>query len=169
MGYQVVSYEPDTNHAEIAKSYLKGYANHSFHRCAVSSYDGKATFTRILNNTTGSYINDKRESYGPTVVYEVDVVNASHLSGQYDLFKLDVEGSEVDILSSFNQEDFQVSDFIVEISSPVSRYNFWQIFSKNKIPVYSQKNSWEKVRVMEQLPTSHKEGSVFISSKNTWS
>jgi FkbM family methyltransferase len=100
LGYQVDSYEPDKTHAEISKKYLKGYKNNTFYQKAVSSYSGKATFTRILNNTTGSYINDKKESFGPTEKYEVEVIDAKGLSNKYDLIKMDIEGSEADVLSA---------------------------------------------------------------------
>ena len=168
LNYSVDSYEPDIVHSKIAQNYLEGCSNNTFHQKAVSSYDGNAQFTKIINNTTGSYINDKKESYGPTEVYEVEVVNASKLAGKFDLFKLDVEGSEVDILKSFQKEDFDTSDIIAEISTEPTRQEFWNLFSSLKIPVYAQKISWEKVESIEDLPTSHREGSIFISKNNTW-
>ena len=168
LNYSVDSYEPDIVHSKIAKNYLDGYSNNNFHQKAVSSYEGKAQFTKIINNSTGSYINDKKESYGPTEVYEVEVVNAEKLAGKFDLFKLDVEGSEVDILKSFQKEDFDTSDFIAEISTEPTREEFWNLFSSLKIPVYAQKISWGKVESIEDLPTSHREGSIFISKNNTW-
>jgi hypothetical protein len=101
-------------------------------------------------------------------VYEVEVENANKLAGKFDLFKLDVEGSEVDILKSFQKEDFDTSDFIAEISTEPTRQEFWNFFSSLKIPVYAQKISWRKVESIEDLPTSHREGSIFISKNNTW-
>ncbi len=168
LGYEVHSYEPDTDHSIIAKKYLAEFPNNSFHQSAVSSYNGKANFTRIINNTTGSYINDKKESYGPTLKYEVKVIDAASLAGNFDLFKIDVEGSEVDILSRFNREDFKKADFIAEISTPKTREYLWDIFSSIDVPIYSQKNSWNKVEHIESLPTSHREGIIFISYNKTW-
>ena len=168
LGYDVHSYEPDVNHSKIAQAYLKSHSNNTFHQRAVSNYSGTAQFTRIVNNTTGSYINDKKKSYGPVDVYEVEVEDAKKLCGRFDLFKLDVEGSEVDILKRFDEETFQSSDFVAEISTEETCMEFWDYFSNINVSVYSQKNSWKKVQNIDQLPTSHREGSIFISAANTW-
>ena len=168
LGYHVVSYEPDYTHSKIARKYLEGYSNHTFHQSAVSYYQGTANFTKIINNTTGSYINDKKESYGPTEVYEVPVEDAANLAGRFDLFKLDVEGSEVDILKRVSKKEFESADFIAEISTEPTRKEFWDYFSKINVPVYAQNISWRRVESIEDLPTSHRGGSVFISQNNRW-
>ena len=168
LGYEVHSYEPDINHSVIAKDFLEGFSNNTFHQKAVSNYSGKAEFTKIVNNTTGSYINDKKESYGPVDIYEVEVEDAKNLSNKFDLFKLDVEGSEVDILKSFEEQHFNNSDFLAEISTEKNRIEFWEYFSTLQVSVYSQKKSWRKVNSIDDLPTSHREGSIFISNENQW-
>ena len=105
----------------MAKKLLYGYKNNNLYQKAVSNYTGKATFTRIINNSTGSYINDKKQSYGPTEMYEVDVINALDLSFKYDLIKMDIEGSEADVFKAFDPKVFEKTDFIAEVSTVKTR------------------------------------------------
>ena len=168
LGYQVDSYEPDLKHIEMAKSLLSGYKNNNFYEKAVSNYNGKANFTRIINNSTGSYINDKKTSYGPTKTYEVDVINSFDLSFKYDLIKMDIEGSEADVFRAFDPKVFKKTDFIAEVSTEETRSLLWELFNDLDITVYAQKIGWKKIKNLMDLPTSHREGSIFISQKNTW-
>ena len=168
LGYQVDSYEPDIKHIEMAKSLLKGYKNNNFYSKAVSNYSGKANFTRIINNSTGSYINDKKTSYGPTETYEVEVINSFDLSFKYDLIKMDIEGSEADVFKSFDKKVFDKTDFIAEVSTEETRLILWEFFNDLGIKVYSQKIGWKAIKDIKDLPTSHREGSIFISQNNTW-
>lgn len=168
LGYEVDSYEPDLNHIKFSKTLLSNYKNNNFYETAVSNYTGKANFTRIVNNTTGSFINDKKKSYGPTEQYEVDVINAFDLSFKYDLIKMDIEGSEADVFSAFDPKIFDNTDFIAEVSTEETRVLLWDLFSKLNIKVYSQKTGWNLISDIQDLPTSHREGSIFISQNNSW-
>ena len=166
-GYKVDSYEPDPTHCRIAKKiFRENKVKVNLIEKAVANYTGNADFTRIVNNTTGSYIGDKKESYGPTEIIKVNVINAEVLSGKYDFIKIDAEGSEFDILRNFKTKDFKKTDFMIEISTELSRKNLWKMMKKNKLKFYSQKKSWDRVKKITDLPTSHREGAVFISSSN---
>ena len=168
LGYEVDSYEPDQKHIEMSMALLSGYKNNNFFQKAVSNYTGKATFTRIINNSTGSYINDKKKSYGPTETYEVEVINAFDLSFKYDLIKMDIEGSEADVFSAFDPKVFQKTDFIAEVSTQETKKILWNLFSDLQVKVYAQKIGWKQVSKIEDLPTSHREGYIFISQNNKW-
>ena len=169
LGYIVDSFEPDISHANFAKKFINGHPNNNFFQKAVSNYSGKATFTKIINNSTGSYINDKKEGYGPLEKYEVEVINAKELPNDYDLIKMDIEGSEADVLTAFEPELYEKTDIIAEISTAQTRVLLWDLFKKLSLKVYSQKNGWGLIKEIEDLPTSHRQGSIFISQKNTWS
>ena len=169
LGYLVDSYEPDLTHSTFARKFLANNTNNNFIQKAVSNYSGKATFTRILNNSTGSYINDKKEGYGPLEKYEVDVINAYELSNNYDLIKMDIEGSEADVLSSFDPKLYDKTDIIAEVSTEKTRSILWDLFNKLELKVYSQKTGWKLIQDIHHLPTSHREGSIFISKNNSWS
>lgn len=163
LGYTVTSYEPDPNHFKICADLLEKYPKSAAVNAAISNYSGQASFTRILDNTTGSFINTKKQAYGPVEEFPVDVVDAASLECDFDLFKIDAEGSEVDILSSLNPETFDKSDFILELSTETSRRDFWELRSTLGLNAYSQMNSWRPVTKIDQLPTSHRQGSVFLS------
>ena len=163
--YKVDSYEPDPVHCRIAKKiFKKNKVKVNLNEKAVSNYSGIANFTRIVNNTTGSYISNKKISYGPVKKFKVNVISAIELSNKYDLIKIDAEGSEFDILSQFTSNDFKKTDFIIEISTTFSRKNLWNLIKEKKLKVYAQKISWNKVKKIEELPSSHREGSAFISA-----
>ena len=51
---------------------LPSCGQNNFNEKAVSNYSGKAIFTKIINNSTGSYINDKKDGYGPLEKYQVE-------------------------------------------------------------------------------------------------
>ena len=163
LGYTVTSYEPDPSHFEICTDLLEKYPQSTTVNAAISNYSGQASFTRILDNTTGSFINTKKQAYGPVEEFPVDVVDAASLACGFDLFKIDAEGSEVDILSSLKPESFDKSDFILELSTESSRREFWELLSALSLNAYSQINSWRPVTQIDQLPTSHRQGSVFLS------
>ncbi|MDC6472061.1 FkbM family methyltransferase [Luminiphilus sp.] len=168
LGYSVTSFEPDPTHFKVCSDLLSEYSNIKLCNAAVSDYSGQASFTRILNNTTGSFINDKKRAYGPTEEVSVDVIDAVTLSEGFDLFKIDAEGSEVDVLSRIKPKTYETSDFILEISTEESRREFWELKLSRKFTVYSQKNSWQEVKEIQELPVSHREGSVFLSRQRPW-
>ena len=63
------------------------------------------------------------------------------------------------------QKDFKSTDFLIEISSEKNKKAIWNLKKKYNLKVYSQKNFWQKVNKIENLPDSYKEGTVFISRK----
>ena len=168
LGYFVDSFEPDEKHAKFAKNFINNHKNNNFYQKAVSNYSGKAKFTRIVNNSTGSYINDKKDGYGPLEEYEVDVINANELPHNYDLIKMDIEGSEADVLTAFDKKIFESTDIIAEVSTKQTREILWDLFQKLDLKVYSQKKAWGLIKIKEDLPISHREGSIFISQNNNW-
>lgn len=168
LGYQVQSYEPDPNHQKIAKNiFKKNNIKVNLIGKAVSNKSGTALFTRILGNTTGSFIgNKKKDAYGKLKKFKVKMEDAKNLSGKFDLYKIDAEGSEIDILKSFTLKDLNKSDFVMEISTKENAKELWRSFRNLKI--YSQKNSWKRITKLEHVPTSHLEGSIIISNKKNW-
>ena len=87
---------------------------------------------------------------------------------KFDLLKIDAEGSEIDILSVLEKEDFKKMDVVMEISTLANRKKLWTLKNKFKFNIYTQKKSWQKAINISCLPTSHREGSVFLSCKNTF-
>ena len=98
--------------------------------------------------------------------YKVKTLDSKKLRNKYDLIKIDAEGSEVDILNGFTKKDFKSTDFLIEISSDKNKKAIWSLKKKFNLKIYSQKNFWNRVNKIENLPNSYKEGTVFISNNN---
>ena len=62
LGYNVTSFEPDPRHVLIAKNNFKiNGSKVNLINKAVSNRSGQSVFTRILGNTTGSFLGNKKE------------------------------------------------------------------------------------------------------------
>lgn len=167
LGYEVDYFEPDNKHHLVAtKIFKNNKVKPKINKLAVSNYCGTATFSRIEGNSTGSYINNKKNGYGKILNYKVKTISGKKLRNKYDLIKIDAEGSEVDILSTFSKKNFKSTDFLIEISSLKNRDEIWKLIKKYKLKAYTQKNYWKKVSKIENLPINYKEGTVFLSEKN---
>ena len=75
---------------------------------------------------------------------------------------------EID-LDSLSEKDFLETDFIVEIGSEEARLRIFDQFKKfdSKIKIYSQKIDWNVSATVDDLPSTHKEGSIYISARRS--
>jgi len=172
-GYKVSTFEPDPNHFKQLKKNIKlnNINNIKLYEFAVSNKDKIAKFTRVLDNTTGSHLSGaKQKPYGKLEFFKVSVKSIKKIIKKYDLIKLDVEGEEAKIITSLNKNDFIATDIIGEISTEKNKQTIFNFCKKNNINIFSQKNNWNIVKILSELPSSHKEGSIFISLKYqiTW-
>ena len=55
---------------------------------------------------------------------------------------------------------------MVEVGSMQNRDLIYNFFKKIKVNLFSQKMGWQRVTSVEEMPSSYKEGSLFISCKN---
>ena len=101
-----------------------------------------------------------------TLLETASLENGKKIAGKFDLYKIDAEGSEIDILKCFKKVDLKKSDFVMEISTEKNAKELWNKFKHLKI--YSQKNSWKRVTKLDHIPTSHLEGSIIISESINW-
>lgn len=175
LGFQVISYEPDPIHAKTFRKALKnnGASNVTLREKAVAEHSELVEFTRVLGNTTGSHITGmKRSPYGKTEKYlvQTDSMTDVILEG-FEFIKMDVEGSEARILQSLSKEDFAGVDFMVEIGSLENAESVLNHIKRLKVNAFSQKNNWNEVRNLQDMPTSHREGSLFITTAHemNWS
>jgi FkbM family methyltransferase len=168
VGFKVHSFEPDPIHFKVLKKNCKNLKSIKLYNEAVSDKVGESIFTRIINNTTGSFLKDNKSAYGPVKKFKVKTNTLKNLNKKFDLLKIDAEGSEIDILSVLEKEDFKKMDVVMEISTLANRKKLWILKNKFKFNIYTQKKSWQKAINISCLPTSHREGSVFLSCKNTF-
>jgi FkbM family methyltransferase len=175
LGYRVEAVEPDSAHFAILRANAKAnrLTNLTLKNEAISSQDGEAglvSFIRVLGNTTSSFVDGaKTSAYGKLEKLSVKARKFSDLDVKEGLVKVDIEGSEADLLCSLTPEEFSRFDFLVEIGSSENRTRIWdRIFGNNRgINFFPQKISWTPASRASDLPANYKEGSVFISTKST--
>ena len=166
--FKVRCYEPDPRHFQLLKANLA--ANRCVHaepvNRAVSSRAGSAEFVRVLGNTTGSHISgSKKNPYGPIERLPVELEAISALEGAADLFKIDAEGHEAEILRATGLAFWKKADAVIEIGSPENAAAVFDHLGGRNVRMFAQKIRWRPVRGLADMPTSHKEGSLFVTTK----
>lgn len=167
-GFSVRSFEPDPRHFAILRSNLLANQASSVepHQAAVSNRDGEAEFVRVVGNTTGSHLAGAKASYGDREVFPVVIRAASPLFAWADLAKIDAEGHEREILLAATRSDLNHLDFMVEVGSEANARAIFDHFTAIGAHLFPQQLGWQKAVAAADLPTSHRNGSLFISSKD---
>jgi hypothetical protein len=124
-------------------------------------------FTRVRGNTTGSFISDaKSDVYGEIETFNVEVDDIEEVlnSNHFDLVKMDVEGYEATLLSRISVEHFRDTDFMLEVGSSKNATIVFDLINNKNLNAFSQKNNWNRVEKIEDLPFHHSQGSLFIGN-----
>lgn len=167
MGFSVTSYEPDPSHVALLTKHV--VANDlqdqvSIVQAAVARENGMLEFVRVLGNTTGSHVaGAKKDPYGELEVLEVPAVGVADAIAGKDLVKMDVEGLEVDLLTSLDSSRFASLDMVCEVGTPENAKIIWNHFKDSGVNLFSQKSGWARVTNLDGMPRSYKEGSLFLS------
>ena len=169
LGAEVKAYEPDPIHAN---RYLKNIKinklkNMKLFQKAVDTQKGNVKFTKIMNNTTGSFIgNSKIKTYGPIKQFTVKTVKFSEILKWAEVIKMDVEGLEAKLINEINKKILKKKIIILEIGTKKNAKIIFNHCKKNKISIFTQKIGWKKSTKLKEIPTSYKEGSAIISSSS---
>lgn len=173
-GFSVKSYEPDPGHFSVLRRNLALNAcdsNVDINEMAVSSQIGETEFVRVEGNSTGSHIaGSKLNPYGDLKRFPVRLESITPILEWADFIKLDAEGHEKEILLSTRGEQWDGTDAFVEIENRENAIAVFAHFEKENVYMFSQKVGWNQVVTEEDMPTSYKEGMLFISRspKNPW-
>ena len=165
-GYEVRSYEPDPAHHEILRGNLElnGIRGIETHNAAISSKNGEMEFVRVLGNTTGSHLaGSKPNPYGSLDRFPVKLEAFQPLMERADLVKLDVEGHEKEILLNTNRSDWERVDALVEIQSVENARVVYDHMRSIGVGMFAQKKGWMHVSSADDMPTSYRDGTLFIS------
>ena len=167
-GIAVEAYEPDPAHREKLERNLQlnGVTNCEVHQAAVSEKDGTMQFVRVLGNTTSSHLaGAKAHPYGDLERFDVEVRDIRPIAERVDLFKIDAEGHEAVLLAAIGDQAWRKVDAFVEIGTPDNARAVFDRFEGSGVNVFAQKRGWAAVRSIDDMPTSYKEGGVFVSAK----
>lgn len=165
-GFSVRCFEPDPWHYEMLTANLAANkVDVTTFKEAVSVKDGEAQFVRVLGNTTGSHLAGSKDSYGEKEVFTVPIRAVAPLFESADFAKIDAEGHEKELLLAATPQLMQKLDIMVEIGNAENAKAVFAHFQSIGIGMYAQKIGWNRVQKLEDVPTSHREGSLFISAK----
>ncbi len=166
-GFEVRAYEPDPRHFELLCANLKANLATGVQaiQAAVSTADGEQEFVRVLGNTTGSHLAGAKNSYGDREFFKVKVHSVEPLFEWATLAKIDAEGHERQLLLASKRSDFAHLDIMVEIGSAENAAAIFSHLSSIGVGMYPQKLGWRAAGSAADLPTSHRDGSLFLSSR----
>ena len=166
----VNAYEPDPHHITVMKTNIEENQaeNININQMAVSGFNGNAEFTRVLGNTTGSHLTGAKDKpYGDLEKFKVVVKDIQDIMPFSDLIKLDVEGEEANVITSTVSQNWNECDMMAEVGSESNAIAIFNHLSNLRINMFSQKIGWSKVKSLSQIPISYKEGSLFISKRES--
>lgn len=168
-GYQVKAYEPDPITCERNRLNLNanGATQVELINTAVSDQPGELEFIRVLGNTTGSHLaGSKANPYGELERFPVKVDPIAPIMEWADFIKLDAEGHERQIFCATTVEQWQNTDAMIEVGTTENAAALYAHFSSIGLKMFAQKTNWAPVSDLQDLPTSHREGSLFLTMKN---
>ena len=171
LGLKVEAYEPDPEHVKLMKKNIKKNKSKNIRiiSAAVSDKNKKGLFVRVLGNTTGSHLlGAKKKVYNKIKNIHVKILNARKIIKTKNLVKIDAEGEEGKIINSLSKKILENNDFICEIGNKENAKIIFKKLKQLKINCFSQKNNFNKVKKISDMPETYKEGSLFISAKRLW-
>jgi len=171
-GWDVTCIEPDPVHMGILKSNLALNKATSVTplEAAVSNEAGELEFVRVVGNTTSSHLSGAKQPYGDLVKFPVKVLAIKDIMSSADFIKMDVEGVEKEIILATDKNDWNGTDMMLEIGTEANAVAIFEHLQSIGVNSFSQKNGWALVNGLGDVPTSYKEGSIFISvmDKMNW-
>jgi hypothetical protein len=77
--------------------------------------------------------------------------------------KIDAEGHERAILLTTDAADWQGTEAIVEVGNEANAAAIFEHFTRLGVGLFAQQKGWGRVERVGEMPTSHRQGSLFIS------
>lgn len=166
-GWDITCIEPDPVHMGILKKNLtiNNITTVKPLEAAVSDVAGEMEFIRVNGNTTSSHLAGSKQPYGDLTKFQVKVLSIKDIMKEADIIKMDVEGNEKNIILATDHDDWKGTDMMLEIGSEDNAVAVFEHLQNIGVNSFSQKNGWSLVKNLSDVPTSYKEGSLFISVK----
>jgi len=165
-GWHVSAYEPDPKHAALLKRNLALNHSDTVHlvEAAVSDKPGTLEFVRVLGNTTSSHLaGAKSGAYGQLEKFPVRVESIAAIMPAVDFVKMDAEGQEKIILLGTTAAHWDRTDMMVEVGTADNARAIFEHLQTLGVRAFAQKLGWAEVTSLAAMPTTYKDGSLFIS------
>ena len=167
LGYKVKSFEADPDTFKKLKKNLKSNMckNYTLYKFAISNFSGKSKFYQVKDNLTANTLeNTSKKIYGKFKMINVNVRKINnYVPKSNSLIKLDVEGSEYDILKTLKLKKGNTSKKIfIEINDYTSAKKIYEFMRTNNLNFYVEQNKWRRIKQLSQMPKSWKQGSVLL-------
>jgi hypothetical protein len=98
--------------------------------------------------------------------FEVTMENAEPHLRWADLAKIDIEGHEAALLQGLSLDIWRETDAIMEVGTAENAALVFERFKGSPVNLFSQKKGWNRVEALDDMPTSHRDGSLFVSHRS---
>ena len=165
-GFSINSFEPDPIHVDVFKENIVNNksVNITINQKAISDKSGTMDFIRVLGNTTGSHLaGAKEDPYGELETFSVETSDINAVLLNNDFVKMDIEGQEATAILSTKKDTWANVEMILEVGTEKNAKIIFEYLNEINVNMFSQKTGWNKVSNLAEIPTSYKEGSLFLS------
>ena len=172
-GFSINSFEPDPIHVGVFQENIVNNksVNITINQKAISDKSDTVEFIRVLGNTTGSHLaGAKEDPYGELETFTVETSDINAVLLNNDFVKMDIEGQEATAILSTKKDTWANVEMILEVGTEKNAKIIFEYLNEINVNMFSQKNGWNKVSDLADVPTSYKEGSLFLSvaDKMSW-
>ncbi len=165
-GFAINSFEPDPIHVDVFQENIVNNksVNITINQKAISDKSGTMDFIRVLGNTTGSHLaGAKEDPYGELETFSVETSDINAVLSNNDFVKMDIEGQEATAILSTKKDTWANVEMILEVGTEKNAKIIFEYLNEINVNMFSQKTGWNKVSNLAEIPTSYKEGSLFLS------
>ena len=165
-GFSINSFEPDPIHVGVFQENIVNNksVNITINQKAISDKSGTMDFIRVLGNTTGSHLaGAKEDPYGELETFSVETSDINAVLLNNDFVKMDIEGQEATAILSTKKDTWANVEMILEVGTEKNAKIIFEYLNEINVNMFSQKTGWNKVSDLADVPSSYKEGSLFLS------
>ena len=165
-GFSINSFEPDPIHVDVFQENIVNNksVNITINQKAISDKSGTMDFIRVLGNTTGSHLaGAKEDPYGELETFSVETSDINAVLLNNDFVKMDIEGQEATAILSTKKDTWANVEMILEVGTEKNAKIIFEYLNEINVNMFSQKTGWNKVSDLADVPSSYKEGSLFLS------
>lgn len=165
-GFSINSFEPDPIHIGVFQENIANNksVNITINQKAISDKSETVDFIRVLGNTTGSHLaGAKEDPYGELETFSVETCDINEVLLDNDFVKMDIEGQEATAILSTKKDTWANVEMILEVGTEKNAKIIFEYLNEINVNMFSQKTGWNKVSDLADVPTSYKQGSLFLS------